>query len=420
MNNSANPHAYRVFLINQVVGSFLFTLVWTVQAVYYIVNAHLDPLQLVLLGTVLEGVIFIFEVPTGVVADTYSRRRSVLIGIFLWGVAFLLEGSFPSFGAILLAQVVMALGWTFNSGALEAWVAGEVGEENIGPVFLRASQVGRIARLAAIVASVGLASIQLNIPSIVGGVGFIMLGAYMVFAMKETAFKPIPKEEREGWRDMKRTFLDGTRVVKASPVLLIFLLLGIFTGASSEGMDRLGEFHFLSNFAFPELGQLQPVVWFGIIEVGLLLLGLIGTQLIIKRVDTNNHALVARVLVAFSALQVVGIVAFALAGSFVFALLAYWGMRLFRGIAGPLYHTWLTQSIDPRVRATVLSMASQSDAIGQVAGGPMIGWIGTAISIRAALVTSAVLLLPALPLVALARRRVVGEAEAPVVLAVEG
>jgi DHA3 family tetracycline resistance protein-like MFS transporter len=412
VNNTQNPQAYKVFLINQGVGAFLFNLVFTIQAVYYIVNAQLDPLQLVLVGTVLEGVIFIFEVPTGVVADTYSRRMSVLIGIFLWGVALLIEGSFANFGAILAAQVVMALGWTFNSGALEAWVAGEVGEENLGSTFLRSAQVGRITRLAAIIASVGLASIQLNIPAILGGIGFIMLGVYMVFAMKETQFRPVPKEEREGWRGMKRTFLDGTKVVRASPVLLIFLVLGIFTGASSEGMDRLGEIHFLKNFAFPEWGQLQPVVWFGIMDIGLLLLGLLSTQVIIKRLDTNNHTLVARVLVVFSALQIVGIVAFALAGSFVFALLAYWGMRLFRGIAGPLYSTWLTQSIDPRVRATVLSMTSQSDAIGQVTGGPVIGWIGTAISIRAALVTSAVLLLPALPLVARARQRVVDAAEA--------
>ncbi|HEX9989244.1 MAG TPA: MFS transporter [Chloroflexia bacterium] len=412
MNNSPNPQAYRVFLINQTVGSFLFNLVWTVQAVYYIVNAHLDPLQLVLVGTVMEGVIFLFEVPTGVVADTYSRRLSVLIGIFLWGVALLIEGSFANFGAILVAQVIAALGWTFNSGALQAWVAGEVGEGNLGPTFLKASQLGRIAHLAAIIAGVGLASIQLNIPALVGGAGFIMLGVYMVFAMKETGFKPIPKEEREGWRDMRRTFLGGTKVVKASPVLLIFLALSLFTGASSEGMDRLSEIHFLKNFAFPALGHLQPVVWFGIMEIGLVLLGLLSTQLIIKRVDTNNHAMVARVLVAFSALQIAGIVAFSLAGSFVFALLAYWGMRLFRGIAGPLYSTWLTQSIDPRVRATVLSMTSQSDAIGQVAGGPMIGWIGSAISIRAALATSAVLLLPALPLVARARQRAADAEEA--------
>lgn len=75
-------------------------------------------------------------------------------------------------------------------------------------------------------------------------------------------------------------------------------------------------------------------------------------------------------------------------------------------MASPLFNTWITQSIDQRVRATVLSMASQSDAIGQVAGGPVIGWIGTAMSLRAALVTSAVLLMPALPLVAAARRRV--------------
>lgn len=411
MDKSRNSQAYKVFLVNQVVGSFLFNLVWTVQAVYYIVNAHLDPLQLVLVGTALEAVIFIFEVPTGVVADTYSRRLSVLIGIFLWGVGLLIEGSFPTFGAILVAQVIAALGWTFNSGALEAWVAGEVGEENLGPTFLKASQGGRIAHFLAIIASVGLASLQLNIPALLGGVGFIALGAYMVYAMKETGFKPIPKEEREGWRDMKRTFVTGARVVRASPLLLIFMVLPFFTGASSEGMDRLSEAHFLKNFAFPELGNLQPVVWFGIIEIGLLVLGFISTQVIIKRVDTNNHALVGRVLVIFSALQVAGIVAFALAGSFAFALIAYWGMRLFRGIAGPLYGTWLTQSIDPRVRATVLSMTSQSDAIGQVAGGPVIGWIGVASSIRAALVTSAVLLLPALPLVARAGQHAANASE---------
>lgn len=419
MNNSPNPQAYRVFLINQVATSFLFNLAFTVHAIYYIVNAHLDPLQLVLVGTVLEGVLFIFEVPTGVVADTYSRRLSVLIGIFLWGIAFLIEGSFANFGAILVAQAVMALGWAFNSGALEAWVAGEVGEENLGPTFLRASQASRFAQAAAIVTSVAIATIQLNIPILLTGIGLFILGGYMVFAMKETAFTSIPKEEREGWRDVKRTFLSGTKVVKASPVLVIFLVLAVVTGASSEGMDRLGEIHFLKNFAFPDIGNLQPVVWFGFIDLVLLVLGVIATQLIIKRVDTNDHAKVARVLVVFSGLQVVGVLAFALAGSFVFALLAYWGMRLFRSIASPLYDTWLTQSIDPRVRATVLSMASQADAIGQVAGGPAVGWIGTAVSIRAALITSAVLLLPKLPLVARARRHIVDAAEASAVLASE-
>ncbi len=398
--------AFRIFLLSHGLGSVLFTLTFTIQAVYFIQTVHMDPLQLVLVGTTLEATIFLFEVPTGVVADTYSRRLSVIIGTFLWGLGFLVEGAFPFFLTVLLSQVVMGLGYTFNSGASEAWLAGEIGDENIGPAFLKSSQVGRIGTMAAIIASVGLASIQLNIPIILAGAGWVGLAVYEIVAMPETGFSREPSPEREGVGAMLKTFREGGRVLRASAVLVLFIVLGVFTGASSEGIDRLSEAHFFKNFAFPELGHLQPVIWFGIFDMALLVIGIIVTEGFRKRIDTNNHALVARVVIVSSALQIVGIAGFALAGNFWWAAVAYMAMRLFRGVASPLLSTWLTQSIDQRVRATVLSMVSQSDAIGQVAGGPVIGWIGTAMSIRAALVTSAVLLAPALPLVAAARRRV--------------
>jgi DHA3 family tetracycline resistance protein-like MFS transporter len=64
---------------------------------------------------------------------------------------------------------------------------------------------------------------------------------------------------------------------------------------------------------------------------------------------------------------------------------------------------WLSARIEPRVRATVLSMASQMDALGQVGGGPVLGLIGTLRGLRAALVVAGVALSPSLPLVLLAR-----------------
>jgi len=63
-------------------------------------------------------------------------------------------------------------------------------------------------------------------------------------------------------------------------------------------------------------------------------------------------------------------------------------------LADPLYTAWLVQNIDPQVRATVLSMLSQSNAFGQIVGGPGVGLIGTVASLRAALVTAGALLSP--------------------------
>ena len=66
---------------------------WVVMAVYLVNELHLSPLQLVLMGTAMEAAVFLFEVPTGVVADTYSRRLSLVIGYLGMGLAWLAVGA---------------------------------------------------------------------------------------------------------------------------------------------------------------------------------------------------------------------------------------------------------------------------------------------------------------------------------------
>ena len=121
--------------------------IFTASSIYQVTVAGLTPLQLVLVGTTLELSVFIFEIPTGVVADVYSRRLSIIIGMFLIGLGFLVEGTFPIFWAILLAQVLWGVGYTFTSGATEAWITDEIGEAAAGQGF-PARQPGRPDRLA--------------------------------------------------------------------------------------------------------------------------------------------------------------------------------------------------------------------------------------------------------------------------------
>jgi len=77
--------AYKIYLLFSAITAMCFSLVATVMIVYHIEKVHLNPLQLILVGTTLEAACFIFEIPTGIVADIYSRKLSIVIGAVLTG-----------------------------------------------------------------------------------------------------------------------------------------------------------------------------------------------------------------------------------------------------------------------------------------------------------------------------------------------
>jgi MFS transporter, DHA3 family, tetracycline resistance protein len=370
---------------------------FVVLSVYYVTVVRMDPLQLVLVGTVLEATYFLFEIPTGIVADAYSRRLSVIIGMFILGAAWLLTGLVPVFLAILAAEMVRAVGEAFLSGATEAWLADEAGEENIGPIFIRSGQISRVVNIAGTLGVVAMASWQLNLPILMAGGLYLALGVFLALFMSEHGFKPEPRQERSNWQIMFATFRQGTRVVRTSTILIVVLLISAVWGISSEGYDRLWEAHLLNNITFPVLGDLQPVVWFGVISIIGSLLSLVVTEANRRRLElvSRNPARTARWLMVLSALTILTGLGLAWSGNFLLAFT----VLMVRGVVGsfswPLYDAWLIQHIRPEVRATVISMMGQVNAIGQVAGGPGVGAVGKFASIRAALTVSALLYLPA-------------------------
>ncbi len=138
------------FLISAVAG-LMFSAMSMVSTIYRVQVVELNPLQLILVGTVLEAAYFLGEIPTGVVADAYSRKLSLIIGYVMIGLGFMVEGLFPTFGMVLLAQVIWGVGATFLSGATSAWIAGEIGEERLTSVMIRGGQIGRVASILGII-----------------------------------------------------------------------------------------------------------------------------------------------------------------------------------------------------------------------------------------------------------------------------
>src|SRR5688572_174323 len=136
--------AYATWLVYAGVWSFVGALSWTTTAVYLVREVGMSPLQLVLTGTALEVSYFILEIPTGVVADLHSRRLSLVIAAVISGLAMILTGAVPTVAAVLVAAAIWGAGWTFRSGAEDAWLADEIGAERLGLVYQRAAQLERV------------------------------------------------------------------------------------------------------------------------------------------------------------------------------------------------------------------------------------------------------------------------------------
>ena len=362
--------AYRVYLAYSGGIYFLFYLVFSINSYFRVTVVGLDPLQLVLLGTLLESTILVSEIPTGIVADLYSRKLSVIIGVFLMGAAYLLEGLFPTYPVLLLEQVVAGLGWTFTSGALQAWISDEIGEEAAGQAFLRGAQMEKVGALAGIIASTLLANLWIRLPFIVCSVLMGLGALVLIFVMPETGFKPAPVEEITTWRKMAGTLLRATDMLRQRPALVPILWIGLFIGLYSEGFDRLWVVHISTRFSFPFF---NGVTWMGIIQGGAMLLTALVLGAVQRRVEISNQRTLVRMQALIVGLVVLGLVGFALTGEFYTAVAIFVVISILRGLESPLYTVWTNHRLDPQARATFLSISSLVDSVGQTSGGPLMG-----------------------------------------------
>ncbi len=226
----------------------------------------------------------------------------------------------------------------------------------------------------------------------------ILLACFLAITMSEAGFKPTPPQERQTWQMMRKTLQDARGLMRRQAIFVVLLAIGLFYGLYSEGLDRLWAPHLLQNFQAPWLAEARSVVWFGAIRAVAVLASLAATEFVRRQVNTDNPSATGYALLWDAAGIILALAGFALTRHFWVALGFYWLVDLLRSVIDPLYTAWFNSYVDdPQVRATMFSVGSQVDAVGQIAGGPLVGAIGN-ISIRAALAASALILLPVLPL----------------------
>ncbi|MBK8783498.1 MAG: MFS transporter [Anaerolineales bacterium] len=404
--------ATKVYLFIEFTASAFFSMMFVTMSLYEATVAGLTPFQLILVGTTLEVSAFLFEIPTGVVADVYSRRLSIIIGYVLMGLGFLLEGFFPAFLPILLAQVIWGLGYTFTSGATQAWISDEVGEEKANQLFMRATRVGLVASLLGMGFAMFIGAKNVALPIQFGAVGVLLIGFILIFIMPETGFTPTQKEDRNNWQHMWHTFNEGVKSVRARPRLVTVLGVGFFYGLYSEGFDRLWVKHLLDNFEIPVILGNNQIAFFAILRIAAAVLTIFAVRFVEKRVDSNSPLAIGRIMLIVTGSIIAAIIGFAMSPLLFLTLGLYLTINILRSVRDPLNIAWVNQKLDPQTRATVHSMTGQMDSVGQMAGGPSVALVARSLSVAAAITTSAMLLGPAMFLVNRANSQSAKEASA--------
>ena len=397
--------AARFYLFIETASSLAYFLAFTATSLYEIRVAGLSPLQLVLVGTTLEATVLLCEVPTGIVADVYSRRLSILIGFFIVGLGFLLEGLLPLFATILLAQVLWGLGYTFTSGSRQAWLSDEIGEERANQAFLSVNKFSLAGSLGGMLLAIWIGSRQVNLPILASGGLFILLAGVLALRMPEHNFHPAPREQRNSYQQMLHTFRLGLQTVRRRPRLVTILGMGLFYGLYSEAFDRLWVKHLLGRFTLPVWFGSNEIAFFGVLMASGMLLAILATALIEKRLDASRPRPVGRLMFAITLGISALILLFAWSPFLGLSIGIYILLWALRNLVGPLTDAWVNQRLGSDVRATVLSMIGQVDAVGQIAGGPLLGLVAGLVSVPAALTASGLLLVPALPLILRADRK---------------
>ncbi|MHC8514587.1 MFS transporter [Sporosarcina sp. ITBMC105] len=398
MNVFNKKDPYAVYLFTCFSSQLFFTYIFTVNLLYHVQVVKLDPLQLVLVGTVLELTVFLFEIPTGVLADVKSRKLSLIIGYFLIGFGFIIEGLFPLFAAVIFSQIAWGIGYTFTSGAQQAWIADEIGEEKASLAFMRGAKFGQLGQIIAIPLSILTGYLMINLPIVIGGICMLGLAMYLLFFIKEDNFKPLrPGKRVSTWKSMKGNMQKIVVYSKASFVMRMLLLIALFIGLYSEGFDRLWMSHFIDVSALASLSNEQLVIFMGGLQFIVVLLSFTALHFINRSAILLNLRPIYHTLFVGSTLIVASLIGFAFSTFVVSLLIFYVIVQVTRQVMYPLEDIWLNKIIpDSSTRATFFSVKGQVDAIGQIGGGPIIGLIASRFAVKTAIVASACFVMPVL------------------------
>jgi MFS family permease len=411
-----------LMLGNTLAASFI----WGINTIF-LLDAGLSNLEAFAANAFFTAGMVIFEVPTGIVADTIGRRTSYLLGtvtlaastglyVLLWQI----EAPFWEWAAV---SILLGLGFTFFSGAVEAWLVDALAatgfDGELETVFARGQIVSGVAMLVGSVAGGFIAEVtSLGVPFVLRAAVLVVMFGVAFWLMHDVGFTPA-----KGGRplaEMRKIASDSIDYGWRVPAVKWLMVEVLFAGGIGIYAFYALQPYLLELYGDPDAYQIAGLV--AAIVAGAQILGGIAAPRIRRLFHRRTSALIAIAALSSATLVLIGLIESFWA---VLGLIVVWGLLF--AAAMPIRQAYLNGLIPSRQRATILSFDSLMNSTGGVWAQPLLGRAADAWGYAPSYLLGSAISALALPFLVLSRRQnavadeVIGVTEeiAPEVTAVE-
>ena len=394
----------RIYLTLLLGNTLAASLIWGINTIF-LLDAGLSNLEAFAANAFFTVGMVIFEVPTGIVADTIGRRVSYLLGTvtlaattLLYVMLWQIEGPFWAWAVV---SMLLGLGFTFFSGAVEAWLVDALNatnfEGNLESVFGRGQVVGGAAMLTGSVAGGYIAQVtNLGVPFVLRGVVLLVMFVLAFTLMKDVGFTPQKSiGVAKGVRRIASSSIEyGWRV----PTVKWIMLASPFTAGVG-----FYAFYALQPYLLDLWGDSEAYGIAGLVAAivaGAQIVGGFAAPLIRRMFHRRTSALFVTALASAVTLVLIGVFQ-----NFwvVIGLIVVWGLLFAASM--PIRQTYLNGLIPSQQRATILSFDSMLGSTGGVVVQPVLGRSADVWGYPASYLLGGAISALALPFILLSRRQ---------------
>jgi MFS family permease len=373
------------------------SLIWGINTLF-LLHAGLSIFEVFVANAVFTAAMALFEIPTGVVADTRGRRISFLLSEATLAVGTLAYvGVAAVHGGLLLfclAGVILGLGYTFYSGAVEAWLVDALNatgyRHELDRVFARAATVSSVAMIVGTVGGGLLGQINLSLPYLARAA--LVLIAFVVGfrTMHELGFTPRTMRLQGIVGEMRKVARAGITYGWRAPAVRLLVLDSFLTWGFFSWAWYAWQPYFLDLYG-------SNAIWLsGLIAALFALAGIAGNALVPRLAKPGGRR--TTILLGGAAISTATMVSTGAVRSFWITVPIFLLGAVAGGVVQPVRQTYLHASIPTSERATLVSFDSLMGSLGSVGGQTGLGYLSQERSIPVGFVVGGLATVLALPI----------------------